>query len=66
MNVFGRLRGYIYTELLLKIYYPRFLRSTQVRDVLILLWVCASVNEDHLLKEGRKRRGRREREGGER
>jgi len=29
-NVFGRLRGYIYHELLVKIYYPRFLHSNQV------------------------------------
>ncbi len=30
LNVFGRLRGYIYNELLAKIYYPRFLQSYQV------------------------------------
>lgn len=31
MNVFGRLKGYIYHELLMKVYYPRFIQSYPVR-----------------------------------
>ena len=30
MNVFGRLKGHIYHELLMKVYYPRFLHSYEV------------------------------------
>ena len=31
LNVFGRLKGHIYHELLMKVYYPRFLQSYEVR-----------------------------------
>lgn len=50
LNVFGRLRGFIYTELLMKIYYPHFLLSSKVYSSNVS--ICPLIIEALLHRQG--------------